>query len=62
MLTLECVAAVVRACVPKIILDEVFEHKDDIAKNVTKELQMVKKNFFPWGLIMTYCIMTTSAQ
>lgn len=41
MLTLECVATVVRACVPKMILDDVFEQKDDIAKAVSQELEKV---------------------
>lgn len=50
MLTLECVATVVRACVPKMILDDVFEQKDDIAKAVSQELEKVI--IFPWGLIM----------
>lgn len=55
MLTLECVATVVRACVPKMILDDVFEQKDDIAKAVSQELEKVI--LFPWALIMIYCIM-----
>lgn len=41
MLTLKCVATVVRACVPKMILDDVFEQKDDIAKAVSEELEKV---------------------
>jgi hypothetical protein len=32
---------VVRASVPKIILDDVFEQKDDIAHNVQHELEKV---------------------
>lgn len=32
---------VVRACVPKMILDDVFEQKDDIAKAVSQELEKV---------------------
>lgn len=41
MLSFECVATVVRACVPKMILDDVFEQKDDIAKAVSEELEKV---------------------
>ncbi|XP_024375715.1 hypersensitive-induced response protein 4 [Physcomitrium patens] len=32
---------VVRACVPRMILDDVFEQKDDIAKAVSEELEKV---------------------
>lgn len=36
------------------ILDDVFEQKDDIAKAVSQELEKVI--IFPWGLIMIYWI------
>lgn len=36
------------------ILDDVFEQKDDIAKAVSQELEKVIS--FHWGLIMIYCI------
>eukprot|EP00246_Nothoceros_aenigmaticus_P004812 TRINITY_DN16516_c0_g1_i1.p1 TRINITY_DN16516_c0_g1~~TRINITY_DN16516_c0_g1_i1.p1 ORF type:complete len:293 (-),score=51.06 TRINITY_DN16516_c0_g1_i1:392-1270(-) len=32
---------VVRACVPKMILDEVFEQKDEVARTVSEELEKV---------------------
>ena len=43
---------VVRAQVPKLILDEVFEKKDDIAVTVEKELSQVMKEF-GFGIVKT---------
>lgn len=37
-----CCCAVVRACVPRMILDDVFEQKNDIAKAVSEELEKVR--------------------
>jgi len=34
----------VRACVPRMILDEVFEQKNDIAKAVSEELEKVRRS------------------
>lgn len=33
---------VVRACVPKMMLDDVFEQKNDIARSVAEELEKVE--------------------
>ncbi|KAG6551422.1 hypothetical protein Mapa_007068 [Marchantia paleacea] len=36
---------VVRACVPKMNLDDVFEQKDEVAKSVSEELEKVMSNY-----------------
>lgn len=41
MAMLSTLGTVVRACVPKLNLDEVFEQKNEVARTVSEELEKV---------------------
>ncbi|KAL2644182.1 hypothetical protein R1flu_011769 [Riccia fluitans] len=46
---------VVRASVPKMILDDVFEQKSDIAKNVEEQLEKAMTNY-GWEIVQTLIV------